>query len=270
MSKDNSNMKILKIFFSLFFSLMLTTMPSCNPSEKGEKILIVEIQGENMGRNNDNTSEISVIRRALETGGQLTLDVEALRQIDPKFDSNYAVSGSDGKFLVKPAILNFVGGQGWRLLQIFGLPGNTQYVFVKNRKKDVSIVRLSETATGNELFSDKEPSSKVSSEDFATFIKAFVSDKKFQLERIKFPLNSIQSKDEWDFLDSDIIFEGVKTMEGSKLSGVFLKVSEDEYQYEIGYVESDLIFSITFKKINGQWMLTEFVDILEELKELEG
>ena len=107
------------------------------------------------------------------------------------------------------------------------------------------------------------------SEDFATFIKTFVSDEKFQLERINFPLNSMQSKDEWFFLDSDIIFEGVREDTDSSFSGHFTKVSNYEYLYELGFSESDLIYRVSFTKINQKWMLTEFEDILEELEDFE-
>jgi hypothetical protein len=63
----------------------------------------------------------------------LTLDVDVLRKIDSGFDAKYAVTGSDGKFFIRPAILNYIGGQGWHLLQVFGLPGAPQYIFTKAR-----------------------------------------------------------------------------------------------------------------------------------------
>jgi hypothetical protein len=106
---------------------------SCNPYGKGDKILIVEIQGENTFNDDDEVSEVALIKEALKKGGGLTLNVAVLRNIDNNFDSLYTVSNSDGQFFIRPAILNFIGGQGWHLLQIFGLPGNPQYIFVKGR-----------------------------------------------------------------------------------------------------------------------------------------
>jgi len=89
-----------------------------------------------------------------------------------------------------------------------------------------------------------------------------VSDKNYQLEHIKFPLGAI-SKNEWEFLDSNFFFEGVKSIEGTKFSGQFLKESNTEYLYYLSFYESDLIYEITFVKIKGKWILTEFTNDLE-------
>jgi hypothetical protein len=118
-------------YFILFMSIVMV-LSSCNQYGKGDKILIVEIQGENSFSENE-ISEEALIKEALQKGGSITLNVEVLRNIDNNFDSLYAAANSDGNFLVRPAILNFIGGQGWHLLQIFGLPGNPQYFFVKSR-----------------------------------------------------------------------------------------------------------------------------------------
>jgi len=96
---------------------------------QGDKILVVRI-----GDKNDDVSEVELIKNALEKGGQLTLNVEVLKQLDnPKFSSKYTASGSDGRYFTRPAILNFVGGQGWRLLQIVVDSYETEYFFVKSR-----------------------------------------------------------------------------------------------------------------------------------------
>jgi hypothetical protein len=117
--------------FILLMSIVMVLL-SCNQNGKGDKILIVEIQGENSFSENE-VSEEALIKEALQKGGSITLNVEVLRNIDSNFDSLYATVNSDGNFLVRPAILNFIGSQGWHLLQIFGLPGNPQYFFVKSR-----------------------------------------------------------------------------------------------------------------------------------------
>ncbi|MDR1466639.1 MAG: hypothetical protein LBI40_03375 [Treponema sp.] len=127
--KFSQIMKIVRIMSFLLGCLILT---SCNPYGKGDKILIIDIKGEsNFGE--DDVSEVGLIKEALEKGGALTLDVAVLRTIDSEFDSKFTASNSEGNFRIRPAILNFVGGQGWHLLQIFGLPGAPQYIFVKAR-----------------------------------------------------------------------------------------------------------------------------------------
>jgi len=112
------------------------------------------------------------------------------------------------------------------------------------------------------IFSDSEETVKAKSDDFSSFIQKFVSDKNYQLEHIKFPLGAI-SKNEWEFLDSNFFFEGVKSIEGTKFSGQFLKESNTEYLYYLSFYESDLIYEITFVKIKGKWILTEFTNDLE-------
>ncbi len=114
-----------KIFYGIFFLVIIMALSSCN---EGDKILVVKIES-----NKDNISEISVIKKSLEKGGFINLDVEVLRKIEPKFDSEYAATDSKGNFFIMPAILNFVGGQGWHFLQTFGMPGDPTYFFVKSR-----------------------------------------------------------------------------------------------------------------------------------------
>ena len=104
-------------------------------------------------------------------------------------------------------------------------------------------------------------------EDFPTFIQKFVTDEDFQFEHIKFPLTSINSrgvsinsKNEWHFLNSDEIFEGVKMIDGVEHQGhLFGDTDSDDYFYYECHDESGVIFMITFTKINGIWMLTDFL-----------
>jgi hypothetical protein len=124
--------QIARIVGIMCFVLGCLILTSCNPYGKGDKILIVDIKG---GSNfdEDDISEVGLIKKALEKGGALTLDVAVLRTIDSEFDSKFTASNSEGKFLVIPAILNFVGGQGWHLLQVLELSDTPQYIFVKAR-----------------------------------------------------------------------------------------------------------------------------------------
>lgn len=147
MANKTSEIKRLKTFCGILSLVILLWLSSCNQLAKGnsilnnngDKILIVEIYGENVS-GNDEVTEVSLINNALQKGGSVTLNVDVLRQIDPQFDSKYTASNSNGQFYIRPAILNFIGGQGWHLLQIFGLPGNPQYFFVKTRENLSEIV----------------------------------------------------------------------------------------------------------------------------------
>ena len=105
---------------------------ACSPAvsfdlfgEKGCKILFVRTEdGENKA------SEVLLVREALDKGGMITLNTDVAKEIDRDFESKYTATGSDGKYFVLPAILNFVGGQGWTFVQMQLGP---QYIFVKNR-----------------------------------------------------------------------------------------------------------------------------------------
>ena len=46
--------------------------------------------------------------------------------------------------------------------------------------------------------------------DFKSFIQKFTINQSYQLSHIKFPLSIGMDKNSWDFLSSDIIFEGIK------------------------------------------------------------
>ena len=121
---------IKKTFIYLFIlalGISLTFSACDSPASKGSKILIVEITSDK-----EKASEEALIRKALDKGGAITLSVEVARKIDASFDEKYTTSGSDGKFMVYPALLNFIGGQGWNFVQSVGGFGS-EYFFVKNR-----------------------------------------------------------------------------------------------------------------------------------------
>ncbi|WGK68274.1 hypothetical protein P0082_07230 [Candidatus Haliotispira prima] len=92
---------------------------SCN---QGSTVLLVEIDPK------AKPSSISYIKKALNRGGYITLNIEAAREIDKHFDTKYAVSNEDGKFPILPVLLNFVGGHGWKYKERI-MQGD--YVFVR-------------------------------------------------------------------------------------------------------------------------------------------
>jgi len=93
-------------------------------NDKGCKVLILSSKGKD-----DKVSDEQMINQALDKGGYIVIDVPSARKIDKEFDKKYAAFGSDDKFLVIPAILNFIGGQGWTLIQV----SLGEYIFVKQR-----------------------------------------------------------------------------------------------------------------------------------------
>jgi len=121
--------KKLKTFVAKGLLLtVLVALSSCVVPENrdyGDKILIVRI-----ARGDEFPSDVTKVRSAFETGGQVTLDVDVLREINRFFDSRFTTLSYDGRFLVRPAILNFVGGQGWRLLQVYGTPREIRSIFL--------------------------------------------------------------------------------------------------------------------------------------------
>jgi len=96
-------------------------------SGNGCKILFVEIKGKNDA--DTQVSSPAYVKEALSKGGgRIVLDVNVIRAIDAKFISKYATS-EEGKFSIRPAILNYVGGQGW----IFVEDAGEYYIFIKER-----------------------------------------------------------------------------------------------------------------------------------------
>ena len=76
-------------------------------------------------------SEVSYLREAFDKGGWITLNTDVAHEFDKDFESKYAAVDSDGRYLIRPALLNFVGVQGWYLLQMAVI--GHHYIFVKNR-----------------------------------------------------------------------------------------------------------------------------------------
>ena len=79
-----------------------------------------------------------LLQNALRTGGSLRCGdssdyVDFLRSYDRYFDTT-AASDSNGQFLIRPAILNWISSNGWKFQQKFCInlnEGNAEYYFVK-------------------------------------------------------------------------------------------------------------------------------------------
>jgi hypothetical protein len=110
----------LLIFFSIFTFLVMTGCTGNN----GDKILIVEISKEK-----DELSEQEVIEKSLKKGGMITINVDLARKIDENFDEKYAVMNSEGTFFSNPALLNFIGDNGWN----YNSGGLGSYYFTQSR-----------------------------------------------------------------------------------------------------------------------------------------
>lgn len=133
MSKKSKTFVVKGLLLTILATLLSCVVDNQNQPERGEygdKILIVRIE-----RGSDFPSDTTTIRNAFVVGGQITLGVEVLRELDRRFDDRFTASSYDRRFLTRPAILNFVGGQGWRLLQVNG----NEYIFVRSRDSNVSV-----------------------------------------------------------------------------------------------------------------------------------
>ena len=108
------------------FALCLIALLFCGCGNKGDKILIVEI-----AEKNADVSDVSLVKEALTRGGMIVISVDIARQIDSEFDEKYTTSGNSDSFLITPALLNFVGGNGWSFVQT---TVRNEYFFVRNRK----------------------------------------------------------------------------------------------------------------------------------------
>lgn len=106
------------LFFILAGCLLFST-----PSFAGEKYLFVNIV--NM---TDETSDIEYIKKALENGGTLNINMKACVQVDEKSESKYAVFINEKQYYIPPAILNFIGDREWKLHTVIN---GKSYIFVK-------------------------------------------------------------------------------------------------------------------------------------------
>lgn len=120
-----------------------------------------------------------------------------------------------------------------------------------------------ETKQSEKIKQNEEPTPPLR---FVDFIDRFAMDENYQLNHIKFPLNNNLTKDKWEYLNSDIIFNGRKEFEGYILEGT-LEKSDNDYVYKLGIPESELFYSLLFRKIEGEWFLIEFIDVQAEIED---
>jgi hypothetical protein len=129
--KNKSGMSIIVGAIIVAAAVILGSVISGNSgSDNGDKVLVVKID---YSDNGEDVSEEKLIKEALEKGGRIILGVDLIREIDYGFDEKYTATNSKGNFNIRAAVLNFVGGQGWHFVQVFGMPGDPEYYFTKTR-----------------------------------------------------------------------------------------------------------------------------------------
>lgn len=94
--------------------MVVPALGGCLQQSNGDHVLLVQLASEDEAA--DELSELQVVRDSLERGGSINVNVSTARQIDKEFDAKYAVMNTEGSFLILPAVLNWVGGNGWHLV----------------------------------------------------------------------------------------------------------------------------------------------------------
>lgn len=105
-------------------------------------------------------------------------------------------------------------------------------------------------------------------DDFVTFLNEFITNPKFQIANINFPLDNAgldipaPTKNEWKILTEEDIFDGNRKLEDgiNIIQGKFTYENNNSISYILGFPESSLIFSLGFKKIQGNWKLVKFIN----------
>ncbi|MFW6311486.1 MAG: hypothetical protein ACOC1K_04545 [Nanoarchaeota archaeon] len=102
--------KVLKIF--VFLLLLVAVMYNSGfIFGNSYRVLMVEVGDDG----SDEISERKVIEESIKRGGYIIIDVSTIRSIDKNFDDKYTVARNDGKFLIAPALLNWVSDHSWEL-----------------------------------------------------------------------------------------------------------------------------------------------------------
>ncbi len=174
--------------------------------------------------------------------------------------------------------LRFTPSESTKLYNILKLGGVIKFNIVGSysfNNKSGEYKFIVENATGFEKIASKllenklvEEESKWNlSKDFSLFIDRFITDRSFQVTHIKFPLRLIESKANWEFLDSNNIFEGIKKTQSLVYRGSFYKESDDKYRYtlysmfpsENDYYEDggELVLGLDFSKNDGEWQVVD-------------
>ena len=122
MIDKKTSIRNLKFCISIFFIIAMTGCIGNN----GDKILMVAIADKD-----DKLSEQVYVENSFKKGGWITINVDLGRKIEEKFDEKYAVFDKKREFLTTPALLNFIGGNGWKLNSPAGF--GQGYIFTKSR-----------------------------------------------------------------------------------------------------------------------------------------
>lgn len=139
-----------------------------------------------------------------------------------------------------------------------------KYKIVSIDKNSLVLANDEETIKSKRITPQDDKRNRVDSDtgtDFNSFIKKFTTDEDYQISHIEFPVSMAEHKEDWTFMDDNIIFEGTRKLNGWFFSGSF-DFSENTCVYTLGYPESDLIYRFTFVKKGNKWMLVEAIDVL--------
>lgn len=120
-TKENS----MKRFWSIMFFALVGCLLFTTSSFAGEKYLFVNIT--------DEVSDVEYVKKALENGGTVQINMKTCVQIDVKSESKYAVFVNENQYYIPPTILNFIGDRGWKLHSI--IISGKSYLFVKESGK---------------------------------------------------------------------------------------------------------------------------------------
>ena len=116
----------IKLFTKLtLFLCTVFLFTSC-----GSRVLIVSIVEESPS--GTQATQVKTIEQSLVRGGQIVIDVKTARQIDQEFDNKFAVIEQDNKFIIRPALLNFIAANGWSFKHVSNLLlASPEYYFTK-------------------------------------------------------------------------------------------------------------------------------------------
>jgi len=121
-----------KIFVSVMLLFAFASLTGCGAKQNnGESVLVVRVVSDA-----NEVSETALAKSALQSGGEISINVALARELDIEFDAKYTNCNADGKFLVQPALLNFIAGNGWSFKQLFCInmnEENAKYFFTKPR-----------------------------------------------------------------------------------------------------------------------------------------
>lgn len=115
----------MKRFWSIMFFALVGCLLFTTSSFAGEKYLFVNIT--------DEVSDVEYVKKALENGGTVKINMKTCVQIDAKSESKYAVFVTENQYYIPPTILNFIGDRGWKLHSI--IISGKSYLFVKESGK---------------------------------------------------------------------------------------------------------------------------------------